>query len=76
MPWCCARPMALILISALRRQTPAKHLIIEKPLEVTVERGQKLLQACRSHGVHLAVIYQSRFIEDVRKMKKAVDEWA
>jgi UDP-N-acetyl-2-amino-2-deoxyglucuronate dehydrogenase len=57
----------------LEAANAGKHLIIEKPLEVTVERGQKLLQACRSNGVHLAVIYQSRFIEDVRKMKKAVD---
>jgi len=51
-----------------------KHLIIEKPLEVTVERGKKLLQACRSEAAHLAVIYQNRFIESVRKMKKAVDD--
>ena len=51
-----------------------KHLIIEKPLEVTVERGEKLLQACRSEGVLLAVIYQNRFIDNVRKMKKAVHD--
>ncbi len=58
----------------LEAAAAGKHLIIEKPLEVTVERGKKLVQACRSQGVHLAVIYQNRFIANVLKMKKAVDD--
>ncbi len=53
-----------------------KHLIVEKPLEVTTERGQKLIESCKRNGVHLAVIFQSRFIDEIRKMKKAVDEGA
>ncbi len=51
-----------------------KHLIIEKPLEITVERGKQLVEHCKSRGVELAVIYQSRFIDDVRRMKQAIDD--
>ncbi|TVQ10461.1 MAG: gfo/Idh/MocA family oxidoreductase [Balneolaceae bacterium] len=53
-----------------------KHLIIEKPLEVTVERGKQLVDHCKLRGVKLAVIYQNRFIDNVRKMKQALDDGA
>ena len=53
-----------------------KHLIIEKPLEITVERGKQLVDHCKSRGVQLAVIYQNRFIDDVRKMKQAIKDGA
>lgn len=50
-----------------------KHVIIEKPIEITVERGYSLIQACKNNQVKLAVIYQSRFIDDVIRMKKSID---
>jgi UDP-N-acetyl-2-amino-2-deoxyglucuronate dehydrogenase len=50
-----------------------RHLIIEKPLEVSVERGKQLVERCASRGVRLAVIYQNRFIDSVRRMKQALD---
>jgi len=51
-----------------------KHLIIEKPLEVTVERGKQLVEHCKSKSVALSVIYQNRFIDDVRKMKQVIED--
>lgn len=50
-----------------------KHIIVEKPIEVTVERGRALIKCCKENGVQLAVIYQNRFIDDVVKMKQAID---
>lgn len=50
-----------------------KHLIVEKPIEVTLERGQKLIRACKENDVKLAVIYQNRFIDEVRKMKEVLE---
>ncbi len=50
-----------------------KHVIVEKPIEVSVERGQALVESCDKHGVKLAVIYQNRFSDAVMKLKKAVD---
>ena len=60
----------------LKAASAGKHLIVEKPLEITVERGKKLIEQCKRSGVSLAVIFQSRFIQDVRKLKQAVDDGA
>lgn len=50
-----------------------KHVVVDKPIEVSVERGQKLVDACKKNGVKLAVIYQNRYSNAVRKLKEAVD---
>lgn len=49
-----------------------KHVVIEKPIDVSLERAQKLIDASKSNGVKLAVIYQSRFTDDAIKMKEAI----
>jgi predicted dehydrogenase len=51
-----------------------KHLIVEKPIEITVDRGQALIKTCRKNNVKLAVIYQNRFIDGVINMKKFLEE--
>lgn len=51
-----------------------KHVIVEKPIETTVARGQSLIESCNENGVKLAVIYQSRFMEDVMQMKELIDK--
>lgn len=49
-----------------------KHVIVEKPIEVSLEKARRLIDACRQHHVHLSVIFQNRFIPDVRKMRDAI----
>ncbi len=51
-----------------------KHVIMEKPIEVTVKRGKELIECCRQNGVKLAVIYQNRFIDGAVQMKRALDD--
>lgn len=51
-----------------------KHVVVEKPIEVSLERAGQLITSCRDNGVKLAVIYQSRFTDDAIKMKKAIDK--
>ena len=50
-----------------------KHVIIEKPLEVTLERCDKIIAACEKNNVKLATIFPSRFHESSKLMKSAVD---
>lgn len=38
-----------------------KHVLLEKPLEVTTERAEALVAACRAAGVRLGVVLQHRF---------------
>jgi UDP-N-acetyl-2-amino-2-deoxyglucuronate dehydrogenase len=51
-----------------------KHVIVEKPIEVTLERAQRLIRVCEENKVALAVIYQSRFIPEIIKLKRKLDE--
>ena len=38
-----------------------KHLMMEKPLDITLEAADLLIQTCQEQGVKLAVISQHRF---------------
>ncbi len=51
-----------------------KHVVIEKPIEVTLERASGLLDACRKAGVKVAVIYQNRFLDDTLRMKTSIQD--
>ncbi|MCA9130045.1 MAG: Gfo/Idh/MocA family oxidoreductase [Planctomycetales bacterium] len=50
-----------------------KHVIVEKPLDVTLQRCDAMIQACDSAGVKLATIFPSRFHRSSQLMKQAVE---
>lgn len=49
-----------------------KHIITEKPIEVNVERAEQIISGCKSNGVKLSVVFQSRFNPSYLKLKQAV----
>lgn len=51
-----------------------KHIIAEKPLEVTLEKVDSIIEACDKAHVNLAVIFQVRFLPGVIAVHKAVTE--
>ena len=67
-------PNALHLDNAVAAAEAGKHVIVEKPLETTVDRARKIVQACREHDVMLSVIYQMRFCKASQKIKQAIDD--
>jgi UDP-N-acetyl-2-amino-2-deoxyglucuronate dehydrogenase len=50
-----------------------KHVLVEKPVDVTREKAVALIQACRTARVRLGVIFQSRFLPAVKFLKKNLD---
>jgi predicted dehydrogenase len=46
---------------ARRAAAAGKHVLLEKPLEVTTERALELVGVCREAGVKLGVVLQHRF---------------
>lgn len=50
-----------------------KHVIVEKPLEITLKRCDAIIDACDKAGVKLATIFPSRFHDSSREIKKAID---
>lgn len=50
-----------------------KHVICEKPLEVTPARVEEMIRVCAEAGVMLSGIFNRRFNPAVEKLKQAVD---
>ncbi len=67
-------PSGAHLDPALAAAAAGKHVIVEKPLEITTERCDQIIKACDDNDVRLAVTFQSRFHESSKLMKKAIDE--
>jgi UDP-N-acetyl-2-amino-2-deoxyglucuronate dehydrogenase len=57
----------------VRAAVAGKHVVVEKPIDVTLEKAQELIAACRQAKVKLAVIFQARFLPAVQILKKAID---
>lgn len=51
-----------------------KHVLTEKPLEISLERADQMIAACRSQGVKLGCIFQNRFKPDYLKVKEAIKQ--
>ena len=50
-----------------------KHIVCEKPLEITLGRIDKMIHTCKQNKVMLSGIFQRRFYEAVGVFKKAVE---
>ncbi len=59
---------------ALVAAAAGKHVVVEKPLEVTLRRCDRIITACKKAGVVLSTIFPSRFHESSRLIKSAIDK--
>lgn len=71
---CICTPSGIHLEPAIKSIEAGKHCLIEKPLEVTVERCDRIVEAARKTGVKAGVIFPSRFYEASSQLKKSIDE--
>jgi predicted dehydrogenase len=58
----------------IRAAEAGKHVIVEKPIDITEARARALIETCRKAGRHLSVIFQSRFTPAARRVRRALDE--
>ncbi len=70
---CVTTPASVHRETALAAIRAGKHLVIEKPLEITVERTDEILRAADAAGVKIAAIFQGRFGEGAQTVKAAVE---
>src|SRR5882724_6373222 len=70
---CITTPSGAHLDPALAAIRAGKHLVVEKPIEITTERVDELLGAAEAAGVKVAPIFQARFGEGARTVKAALD---
>ena len=67
-----ASPVVLHARQAMLAADAGKHILIEKPLAMTSEEGQKVLDYCEAKGVRIAAGLMMRFGAYVQAMKKAI----
>lgn len=65
-------PMALHLEVATAAAEAGKHVIVEKPIELNLDRAQQLIAVCQRQGVRLAAIFNRRFVHGTRRARQAV----
>ena len=65
-------PSGYHLDAALPAIAAGKHVLVEKPMEVTPERIDRIIEAAAARGVTLAGVYQSRFTPLSRELKGLV----
>jgi predicted dehydrogenase len=69
-----ATPSGAHMEPAVAAANAGKHVIVEKPLEITLKKCDKIIAACESAGVKLSAIFPSRFHDSSKLMKQAVDQ--
>lgn len=58
---------------AVASASAGKHVVVEKPLEITPERCDRIIDACEKNRVKLCTIFPSRFHDANVALKAAVD---
>jgi predicted dehydrogenase len=68
-----ATPSGAHLEPAVAAARAGKHVVVEKPLEITAARCDQVIAACEEAGVQLCTIFPSRFADANVVLKKAVE---
>lgn len=50
-----------------------KHIIVEKPMALTLDDADAMIRACDANGVRLFVVKQNRFNKPVQKLREALE---
>jgi UDP-N-acetyl-2-amino-2-deoxyglucuronate dehydrogenase len=57
-----------------RAARAGKHLVVEKPIDVSLDAADRLIEAARTAGVAMTVISQHRFDPGLVELKRLLDE--
>jgi UDP-N-acetyl-2-amino-2-deoxyglucuronate dehydrogenase len=70
---CICTPSGAHMDPAVRAAEAGKHVVVEKPLEITLPRCDAIIEACDAAGVRLCTIFPSRFSAANLRLKEAID---
>ena len=69
---CICVPSGLHAEVGVQAAAAGKHVVVEKPIDISLEAADRLIEACRRYGVKLTVISQHRFDAGVQRLRTAV----
>lgn len=58
----------------IKAAAAGKHVIVEKPIDITIAKAMALIETCRRNDRSLSVIFQNRFTPAARTLRKALDQ--
>jgi predicted dehydrogenase len=70
---CVCTPSGAHLGPAVAAAQAGKHVVVEKPLEITLSRCDAIIAACERANVRLCTIFPSRFSPANQMLKSAID---
>jgi predicted dehydrogenase len=70
---CICTPSGVHMDPAVQAANAGKHVVVEKPMEITLKRCDAILNACKKNGVQLCPIFPSRFSPANLAVKDAVE---
>ena len=50
-----------------------KHIILEKPIAMTLEGADRIIEACETHDVKLSIVHPNRYRPVVQELQKLLD---
>jgi UDP-N-acetyl-2-amino-2-deoxyglucuronate dehydrogenase len=70
---CVCVPSGLHAEVGIAAAKAGKHVLCEKPLDISLERADALIAACQEAGVQLGAVFQNRFHPVSQAIKQAID---
>ncbi len=70
---CICTPSGLHAAGGMAAARAGKHVIVEKPMALTLPDADALEQTCREMGVKLTVVLQNRYNAPMKRLREAVD---
>ncbi len=71
---CICTPSGMHAPLAVKAANAGKHVIVEKPMAISITETKEIIDACKANGIKLGVISQLRFSKAVSRLKDAVEK--
>lgn len=69
-------PTGLHAMLAIQAAEAGKHVILEKPIAMSLEEADSIIDACRKNNVKLSIVHPNRYRPVVRELKEILDSGA
>lgn len=70
---CICTPSGLHAEQGSAAARAGKHVLVEKPMALSLRDADALIAACREHGVTLGVVHQNRFNPAILRLRQALE---
>lgn len=71
---CICTPTGLHAPLAIQVANAKKHIILEKPIAMTLEETDQIIDVCHNNGVKLSIVHPNRYRPVVKELRKIMDQ--